>query len=188
LGGGYGDGDLDHTCVACGTRITRQLLSVAKFIRDANYLVEKGRPMPGTILTAHNGLPHLVPDDPNASCRVPRTISNRLVRYGVHARLAGLIKPGTDTPPTMQTVRDIVSEALKDPLTLRFLRRPYDPLARHGGAASYVRLANTEKGHIRKMMSKYWENSSPFSLDLSAAVMRQGAFVEKMCQVCINVI
>ena len=33
---------------------------------------------------------------------------------------------------------------------------------------------------VRKMMSRYWENFTPFSLDLGAAVMRQGIFVEKM--------
>ena len=30
------------------------------------------------------------------------------------------------------------------------------------------------------MMSRYWENSSPFAIDLVGAVIRQGSFVEKM--------
>jgi hypothetical protein len=30
------------------------------------------------------------------------------------------------------------------------------------------------------MMSRYWENFSPFALDLCGAVMRQGIFMEKM--------
>ncbi|TKA56758.1 hypothetical protein B0A55_11287, partial [Friedmanniomyces simplex] len=32
----------------------------------------------------------------------------------------------------------------------------------------------------RRMMSRYWENSSPFALDLVGAVVRQGSFIEKM--------
>lgn len=31
-------------------------------------------------------------------------------------------------------------------------------------------------------MSRYWENFSPFALDLCGAVMRQGIFAEKMCK------
>lgn len=30
------------------------------------------------------------------------------------------------------------------------------------------------------MMSRYWENSSIFALDLIGAVIRQGTFIEKM--------
>jgi hypothetical protein len=30
------------------------------------------------------------------------------------------------------------------------------------------------------MMSRYWENFSPFALDLCGAVMRQGVFIDKM--------
>ncbi|KAK3060723.1 hypothetical protein LTS18_007901, partial [Coniosporium uncinatum] len=33
---------------------------------------------------------------------------------------------------------------------------------------------------FRRMMSRYWYNSSPFALDLSSAVIRQGSFIEKM--------
>ena len=37
-----------------------------------------------------------------------------------------------------------------------------------------------ERISFRRMMSCYWENASPFSLDLVGAVIRQGAFIEKM--------
>lgn len=37
-----------------------------------------------------------------------------------------------------------------------------------------------EKAAIRKMMSRYWSNSSMFALDLVGAVIRQGSFIEKM--------
>ena len=54
---------------------------------------------------------------------------------------------------------------------------------------SYVKKANynfvsainrKEKIAVRRMMSRYWENSSPFALDLVGAVIRQGSFIEKM--------
>ncbi|KAL8885874.1 MAG: hypothetical protein Q9215_006326 [Flavoplaca cf. flavocitrina] len=37
-----------------------------------------------------------------------------------------------------------------------------------------------EKFAMRKMMSRYWSNASSFALDLVAAVIRQGTFIEKM--------
>ena len=33
---------------------------------------------------------------------------------------------------------------------------------------------------VRKMMSNYWDNSSPFSVELVGAVIRQGTFIDKM--------
>ena len=42
------------------------------------------------------------------------------------------------------------------------------------------RLQQAERIAIRKMMSHYWDNSSPFALDLVGAVVRQGSFIEKM--------
>ena len=42
------------------------------------------------------------------------------------------------------------------------------------------RLTRTENIGFRRMMSRYWTNSSPFALDLVGAVIRQASFVEKM--------
>ena len=42
------------------------------------------------------------------------------------------------------------------------------------------RMSRGEKVAIRKMMSRYWDNSCSFALDLVGAVIRQGSFVEKM--------
>lgn len=41
-------------------------------------------------------------------------------------------------------------------------------------------ISRDEKIAVRRMMSRYWENSSPFALDLIGAVIRQGSFIEKM--------
>src|SRR5699024_4860393 len=40
-----------------------------------------------------------------------------------------------------------------------------------------------EKVALRRMMARYWDNSSPFSLDLVGAVIRQGTFVVKMDEI-----
>lgn len=41
-------------------------------------------------------------------------------------------------------------------------------------------LLKSEKIAVRRMMSRYWDNSSTFALDLVGAVIRQGSFIEKM--------
>ena len=43
-----------------------------------------------------------------------------------------------------------------------------------------VSLQKDEKIAVRRMMSRYWDNSSQFALDLVGAVVRQGTFVQKM--------
>ena len=48
------------------------------------------------------------------------------------------------------------------------------------GEISSRTLLRPERIAVRKMMSHYWDNSSPFALDLVGAVVRQGVFVQKM--------
>ncbi|KAL8916880.1 MAG: hypothetical protein Q9172_006073 [Xanthocarpia lactea] len=49
------------------------------------------------------------------------------------------------------------------------------------GIQTDLRNRTTErKFAVRKMMSRYWSNSSMFALDLVGAVIRQGTFIEKM--------
>lgn len=47
-------------------------------------------------------------------------------------------------------------------------------------ALSRTRLTTKQRVAVRKMMSNYWDNSSPFSINLIGAVIRQGTFIEKM--------
>ena len=41
-------------------------------------------------------------------------------------------------------------------------------------------LTRTERIMVRRLLSRYWDNASPFALDLVGAVIRQGTFIEKM--------
>ena len=45
---------------------------------------------------------------------------------------------------------------------------------------SRTRLTTKQRVAVRKVMSNYWDNSSPFSINLVGAVIRQGTFIEKM--------
>jgi hypothetical protein len=44
-------------------------------------------------------------------------------------------------------------------------------------------IAKPSRIAVRKVLSHYWDNSSVFGIDLVAAVLRQGTFVQKMSQI-----
>lgn len=71
---------------------------------------------------------------------------------------------------TISDVRSAIEDALRD----------RDYVKKVKSRSSKKSLHPQEKISIRKMMSCYWDNSSPFSLDLVGAVIRQGTFIEKM--------
>ncbi|KAM5347534.1 hypothetical protein ACJ41O_007358 [Fusarium nematophilum] len=178
-GSGYGDGKLDFRCPKCTTRITKNLLSVAKFCQDARDLIVKGHPMPGTILEPSTGKP-----DPwiRASMKWNfRTFPNRMIQRVLRIRIEELLKsPSPDDQPTIETVRKMIEDEV-------FLKQK----SLHAiceGTTEIKLMRKTDVPRVaqictRKMMSRYWDNFSIFALDLSGAIMRQGIFSEKICSI-----
>lgn len=174
VGTGYGDGQFQRPCPSCGIQIDKELLSVAKFAKDVQHLAVDSIPMPGTLLDPIKGSPEPVPTGILFST-FPRTFPNRMIVRKLIAQTVDLIQPGTTPRPTMESVRDIIEKVLVDGVALRDIEgQPTYGRGRVGMAAKVC---------VRKMMSRYWENFSPFALDLSGAVMRQGVFTGKMYQI-----
>lgn len=149
VGTGYGDGKLSHTCSACGSVINKDLLCVAKFIDDIDSLLGKGRPMPGTVLNFGSGTPVLLS---KSTWKVdpPNIYPNQMLRKrndDPKRCVTGLITPGAN--PTMQDVRDKIEKMVK----------------RQGDTSG-------QGIYVRKMMSRYWDNWSPFALDLKYVHLR----------------
>lgn len=72
--------------------------------------------------------------------------------------------------PSLESVRAVVEAGLQDGTLLRKVR-----------SFNYIKkIKLAEKVSVRRMMSRYWSNSSIFALDLVGAVIRQGSFIEKM--------
>lgn len=169
-GNGYGDSDLQHACPLCGITICKELLSVAKFVADTKALLgPHNRPMPGTVLDPIAGTPKVPPDE--------QTFPNRLLKSGcnsIRSRITELITSGETQNPTIKDVVKEIETVVKNRQYLKEIQSSLERSAWFPSVAS--RIA------VRKMMSRYWENFSPFALDLAGAVMRQGRFVEKMCQ------
>ncbi|KAM0818606.1 hypothetical protein AB5N19_04418 [Seiridium cardinale] len=164
-GEGYGDGNLSQRCPKCNVIMDHQLFRLAKFRNDVKDLVNNDQPLPGTILDSQTGMPTEA-----ARTESPRLFPNRLLRRGVLAEVVELLKPGDETRPTMLMVKELIERAIKDKSLLKKAnngKKP-DTIARQ---------------QIRKMMSRYWDNASPFGIDLVGAVQRQGIFTQKMYKI-----
>lgn len=173
VGQGYGDGNLQQVCHSCSTTVDKDLLSVAKFVNDSKLLLSKSVPMPGTILELPSGMPEA---NQNGIINQPRTWPNRIILKRLRSEIIELLQPRKYERVSMESVKIKIERAIADTSVLMdidgVLRWPgrynVDPLSKMG---------------LRKMMSRYWENFSPFALDLCSAVVRQGSFVEKMYKV-----
>ncbi|KAK0719288.1 hypothetical protein B0H67DRAFT_149849 [Lasiosphaeris hirsuta] len=178
-GNGYGDGDLHYSCTGCTITLCKELLSVAKFVTDVRTLIgPSNRPMPGTVLDPRTGMPEAPPPDDVRRKMVPRTFPNRLLKSGLNSirtKMVELITSNSIEEPSMQDVRVEIEQILANKVLLGQL----DGFSSVLPGIKY-QPTPTARMCIRKMMSRYWENSSIFALDLAGAVMRQGVFIEKM--------
>ncbi len=177
VGNGYGDGNLLHMCpsAACGVVIDKHLLAVSKFCKDTEGLLARGRRCPAPSWTRRRACRRWCPPPTLLRRMFPRTFPNRMLQHVLRIQVVELIKPGMRPNPSMNDVRSLIERVVGD----------QDKLKAIDGLAGIRRhtLNQTARISIRKMMSHYWENFSPFSLDLCGAVMRQGIFCEKMVKI-----
>ncbi|KAH6633873.1 hypothetical protein B0J18DRAFT_975 [Chaetomium sp. MPI-SDFR-AT-0129] len=172
-GQGYGDSQFSFPCTKCSVCLRKELLAVDKFIRDHKLLLgPSNRPMPGTILDPKTGRPTAPPP-----ARMPHTFPNRMLKSGcaaIRSTITSIVTSRSNWNPSMEDVRQAIDAALAEKDSAKTI----DKMTTGGR----YRLPAASRVAVRKMMSRYWENCSMFALDLSGAVMRQGVFVEKMCQ------
>lgn len=176
-GSGYGDNNFLKICSLCGTHVDHGLLQAKHFWKDFQALLADGYPMPGTILATATGLPTQIPAGPQGN-PFPQTFPNRLLRYLATQRSSSLLMRSSIGPSSMEEVRQAIEDAIA-PIN-------HFTLARIDGQQHrfrYYKLTSIAKIHVRKMMSRYWNNIHPFALDLASAVHRQSIFTDKMYQV-----
>ncbi|KAK2806431.1 hypothetical protein FQN50_005848 [Emmonsiellopsis sp. PD_5] len=166
---GYADKNFKITCFSCELVITHDTLRVAKFRRDMDSLRTHGTPMPGTLLSL-NGVPETARWSyraMNANMMLPnKLLSNP--SSPLYEKLLSRTFYNSHPTATMEDIRDAFKDAFKKEKSLLRKARVTPPVSRH------------ERISIRRLMSRYWENSSPFALDLVGAVIRQGTFITKM--------
>ncbi|KAJ5751827.1 hypothetical protein N7520_008744 [Penicillium odoratum] len=164
---GFADKSFATTCKHCLLIIDHGRLKVAKFRNDLLELIEHDRPMPGTLLNL-NGIPESAPVKRPYHTHQSMMFPSKLMRTCGND-LAAYTDARTNWCKNVDDLRTQMELKLRDPKALAATK------LRHG-----TTVQPGEKVHFRRMMSRYWENFSPFALDLVGAVIRQGTFVQKM--------
>lgn len=188
---GYADRDFSYVCNKCAGEVTHDVLRVAKFKKETENLILKDWPLGGTILAPISGAAEAPPMDEMGDW--PATFPNRMVQKVLRSQVLALLAP-ENFQPSMNQVKELVEEAISSKGNIRNI----NGLSSFG----YGTLKREEKISIRRygyefnlpayvwglnkmliwhrMMSRYWENTSIFALELGGAVIRQSVFVEKM--------
>ncbi|KAF7512553.1 hypothetical protein GJ744_000814 [Endocarpon pusillum] len=168
LGRGLADKCFHVDCRPCNLTITHETLRLLKLRRDIESLQKLDLPLPGTILSVKGTLKAATSVAPKKDDVL---FPNRLILAGLGKELDSITYPPALTSQKVTAVRTAIEKALKS--------RHLVSEAKNSGFASR-KLEFDQKVSIRRMMSRYWENSSPFALDLVGAVLRQGVFIDKM--------
>ncbi|KAI9717597.1 MAG: hypothetical protein M1828_007158 [Chrysothrix sp. TS-e1954] len=200
-GTGYADKDFSATCQQCHETFTHSSLRFHKFVNDARQsittqdYIDEGttynsdelnksrRFMGGTVLDEH-GMPSkadkIFKMEHEARLFPIRLLEaiNTLQRPICRETRSALFQTRSDPEMTSLTdVQDAFATALKSPTLLNYAKsRPQTSKTR-------IFITRPSRIAIRRMMSRYWENSSPFALDLVGAVIRQGSFITKMSKI-----
>ncbi|TVY75725.1 Glycine-rich domain-containing protein, partial [Lachnellula suecica] len=169
-GTGYGDRDFSHMCHRCGGGVDHDLLRVAKFKKETENLILKDWPLGGTILSPTTGGPDAPPM--YEFNKYPGGFPNRLISMELRSKVLEILNVRPETHLKMDDVKDMVEKAIQKK---EVIKRVNSRSTFQSGL-----MERKEKLAIRKMMSRYWDNSSIFALELGGAVIRQGVFVDKM--------
>lgn len=206
-GTGYGE-DLNFSCQHCGAPINTDILTFFRFnvdrvlaiiepagspidlkdnsadslliTRDMMLLgipkTTESRPMPGTLLHPKTGTPVL---DTSLDDYWDVSFPSRFLvfTWQLTDKLYGVTPTSW---PTMNSVRDVLNGQVKDRKTIEKAQEKIPsslrPTYHWRAVRPMARIA------LRKMMARYFQNHSMFALDLRSAIMRQGIFIQKMCQ------
>jgi hypothetical protein len=161
---GLSSKDFEAKCGLCGRLNNHNTMRLKKFYDDSMDLLKKDMALPGTILTLDG---RAITWSKATNTLDPRTFPNRLVKIAAISKFSTIHRLDT---ANVDLVRQVIEDAIgnKDILSITVSGVKKD------------RLQRTERVAVRRMLSRYWENSSPFGIDLTGAVIRQGTFIDKM--------
>ncbi|KAL4925551.1 uncharacterized protein BDV17DRAFT_283830 [Aspergillus undulatus] len=163
---GFTDKNFRIYCAGCKLGITHDALRIQKFGADVNELLDKRIPMPGTLFSIWG-----IPKAQSATRRRWQQMDfpNRLLRAAkrdIHEYMQSSLR----FSPSMLMFRDHLGALMQD----------REVMHEANTSSLGMTLMKEEKIAFRRMVSRYWDNSSQFALDLVGAVVRQGTFVQKM--------
>ncbi|KAF2476853.1 uncharacterized protein BDR25DRAFT_338981 [Lindgomyces ingoldianus] len=164
---GFSGKHFQEPCPSCNFIVTHEKLRVAKFITDASALLTHSRPMPGTMLDA-KGQPQISSAGKKLGTHDP-FFPNRIIENLSQWK-----------PTSLRSEIDILSITVLKSRIEEIFKSSSSITAVNHDQKNPALLAKESKIAVRKCLSHYWDNSSPFGLDLVGAVIRQSSFVLKM--------
>jgi hypothetical protein len=133
-------------------------------------------PMPGTIVSL-KGIPEPVKMTSGASSML---FPNTLIMKSMLDDIRALERRGNiDGNMSLENVKALIGPAIKSVNNARnrkFANILTLPLIVNGRRVKANLVPKSARIAVRRMMSRYYGNSSPFALDLVGAVIRQGSF------------
>ncbi|KAF2197879.1 hypothetical protein GQ43DRAFT_434772 [Delitschia confertaspora ATCC 74209] len=169
---GFASSSFRSACPSCNLNVTHETLRVGKFINDCTALLKQKRPMPGTILNM-KGMPEMVQGKKNILSH-DLFFPNRVVQNTSVCQLWSLKKDLRYKGLTILDIQKRFEDAIRE-----------EPERKLANASQFNPnfVSKDSRYAVRRMMANYWDNSSPFALDLVGAVMRQGVFIQKMVKI-----
>jgi hypothetical protein len=164
LGRGYADQEFRITCQWCGTTVTHESLRLQRLKNDAQDLILNNYAMPGTILSAQDGIP--ASPSPESIGKHPTTFPNRLIATGLIKEIVSVADGRKDG--TMKDVMDCIENAIVGKRAVRKANQ----------RRFSAKVGAEERAAIRRMLLRYWDNISPFAFNLAEAVTKQVPFLE----------
>lgn len=143
-GDGYADRDFSTRCPRYCQDVTHDALRTTKFNGDMGLASSNNYPMPGSVLSTDGRV------GSRASRKDSRSFASRFVVAMSKSSSCGIYWPD------LEHVRADIERALRNKDILR-------------SASNGTPPSREERTSIRRMMSWYWQNSSPFALDLVSA-------------------
>ena len=168
-GVGYADEDFKQFCPSCSICLSHPYLRTQKFRRDMQLLLKDDIPLPGTCMGT-DGLPIHAAEDTHF------LFTSLLARTPLRISLLNACDPGRSNA-TMDHIKKVIEDGMSNKQYVK------EAKSRGGYPSDNDNAIGKEKFSVRKCLSRYWYNSSPFALDLVGAVVRQGSFVDKMFRI-----
>lgn len=168
---GFADHNFIAVCPRCNATIDHERLKVAKFRKDVQALLDRNLPMPGTLTTV-GGIPRASVGSVECQTHFPN-----------HFLLAANQPAKGERGITDAAMSDCTSVSSLVTLLERRVTARKILKNMNGRYKKSSSLWPSEKKSFRRMMLRYWDNLTPFAIDLVGAVIRQGSFVQKMDQI-----
>jgi hypothetical protein len=162
---------VDSDCPKCQCRITQDSVSKARLRKDLGILQKEGIVMPGTLLSKHGLIPTRNQDRPVAP---DAALLNNLLLKGMAQELIDNIDRARLERRDLTLKSCAMNDSIISILTQGSLKEHIT------GIPEMEKAFPDLMKSARRMNAVYDRNTSPFSLDLVGAVLRQGVFIDKM--------